>query len=186
MKNFTSVEENQLKQLTNDDKVTERLKKNRARDERISSSRNRNRNKNSGSGRRKSGRRKTGGRQSRRRSKPSMSNTRDGQRQNNKYGGMKGNKYRAGLRYRSHQADSTAHLDNEVVTPRNVSKAASKNLVMKSCSDLKCEFGGRCVEEELRAGVRCQCPLGTQGPTCSKGELCVFQGGYTHCMTTCQ
>jgi len=31
-----------------------------------------------------------------------------------------------------------------------------------------CHFGGKCVKDELRAGVRCQCPLGTTGKTCDQ------------------
>ena len=43
-----------------------------------------------------------------------------------------------------------------------------------SCSELRCYAGGRCVPDEMRGGVRCQCMLGNTGEFCEQGKHLLY------------
>lgn len=40
----------------------------------------------------------------------------------------------------------------------------------RTCLDLRCHAAGRCVPDEMRGGVRCQCRLGNTGEFCEQGK----------------
>ncbi len=42
-----------------------------------------------------------------------------------------------------------------------------------NCDELRCHAGGRCVPDEMRGGVRCQCHLGNSGDFCERGKSCI-------------
>ncbi len=52
----------------------------------------------------------------------------------------------------------------------NQRPAAAENVKFRSCEELRCHAGGRCVRDEMRGGVRCQCQLGQAGEFCEQGQ----------------
>ena len=46
----------------------------------------------------------------------------------------------------------------------------NQEIKFRSCDELRCHAGGRCVRDEMRGGVRCQCQLGQTGEFCEQGE----------------
>ena len=55
---------------------------------------------------------------------------------------------------------------------------AGSGVKHKSCKELQCHAGGRCVRAVLGGGVRCQCLLGTTGDFCERGELRLMVSKY--------
>ena len=49
-------------------------------------------------------------------------------------------------------------------------KPDSHEIKFRSCDELRCHAGGRCVKDEMRGGVRCQCQLGQTGEFCEQGK----------------
>ena len=45
----------------------------------------------------------------------------------------------------------------------------------QTCEQLRCYAGGRCLPDEMRGGVRCQCMLGNSGEFCEQGKILFFQ-----------
>ena len=82
----------------------------------------------------------------------------------------------------SHQADAATGVatdsinNNEVWYPEEGETEGSMYTATpypkyRTCSELPCKRGGRCVPDNMRGGVRCQCKLGTQGDYCDQGTV---------------
>ena len=68
---------------------------------------------------------------------------------------------------------SMASLTNDVLETELKSKVTRppKPVKLRSCAELQCRAGGKCVPDKMRGGSRCQCPLGTGGDMCQKGDV---------------
>ena len=71
------------------------------------------------------------------------------------------------LKYKEELTNSV--LEEDLKSKGEVALPA-KPVEFEDCDNLRCRNGGRCVVDELRGGVRCQCNLGTEGKFCENGE----------------
>merc|ERR550532_3057036 len=140
--NDTSVEETQLRQLTDTD-TSVPASSSGDRDKKQSTPRER------GEGRRRGSRRKSPDRQGRRWSRNRQGKedkVRDRSRDRvNNY-----NYSPDDLRYRSHQADSSVNVMRVTNDVTNTSRVTSPPKMATDCKQLMCHFGGKCVKDELR------------------------------------
>ena len=71
--------------------------------------------------------------------------------------------------------DESSHLNEIDQTDLNnyiyEMKPDSHDIKFRSCDELRCHAGGRCVKDEMRGGVRCQCQLGQTGEFCEQGKI---------------
>ena len=66
-------------------------------------------------------------------------------------------------------ADGVPSVKVNTVIAEETGEEAKSGSKFKSCDQLRCMGGGRCVKDLMREGVRCQCKLGTDGTFCEKG-----------------
>ncbi|XP_064476883.1 pikachurin-like [Ornithodoros turicata] len=73
-------------------------------------------------------------------------------------------------RKRQDNADRYELLNTVTVTTTPTSKTSREVLQYdaSSCDELLCSKEGRCVQDDVRGGVRCACRLGTTGPFCDE------------------
>ena len=67
-------------------------------------------------------------------------------------------------------ADGIPSVKVNMVLTEETGEEAKLGSKYKSCDQLRCMGGGRCIKDMMRGGVRCQCKLGTDGVFCEKGE----------------
>ena len=67
-------------------------------------------------------------------------------------------------------ADGIPSVKVNTVLTEETGEEATSGSKYKSCDQLRCMGGGRCIKDAMRGGVRCQCKLGTDGVFCEKGE----------------
>ena len=84
-----------------------------------------------------------------------------------------GNKNRLKI-HNTPQADSMMMATNpehgEETTNQLYDSTTQAAIRFRSCDELRCHAGGRCVPDDMRGGVRCQCRLGNTGDYCERGE----------------
>ena len=68
-----------------------------------------------------------------------------------------------------YQSDGIPGVKVNTVIGEETGEESKSNSKYRSCDQLRCMGGGRCIEDQMRGGVRCQCKLGTDGTFCEKG-----------------
>ena len=68
-----------------------------------------------------------------------------------------------------YQSDGIPSVKVNTVIGEETGEESKSNSKYRSCDQLRCMGGGRCIEDQMRGGVRCQCKLGTDGTFCEKG-----------------
>lgn len=70
------------------------------------------------------------------------------------------------------QADGTMQEWDEEMHNTLEGQGHGGMLPPTSCDDIHCRANGVCVQDSITGmNVRCQCPLGTEGTVCEKGQL---------------
>lgn len=70
------------------------------------------------------------------------------------------------------KSNNIIDYDSEEREPENNIMATTEKprKIYHSCNDLLCKAGGKCVQDEMRGGYRCQCRLGAAGEFCEQGK----------------